>query len=104
MVARAHEKIRNKCLNLHHQLSYELICENQAISYAVEVFGIKNMIRNHKEKWYLAIGRFMSSFKVCLQIIGLLVLWLKKKPLHIRTWQCPNCETVHDRDGISMPQ
>lgn len=47
-VAATHEKARNQRLDRHHKLSHNLICENQATSYAVEDLGIKNMVKNHK--------------------------------------------------------
>ncbi len=117
-VARIHEKVRLQRLDLHHKLTHYLICENQATTYAVEDLGIKNMVRNrklaksisdvawgqfltilqYKAKWFgknvLQIGRFVPSSKAC-SCCG---YTMTKLPLSIREWQCPDCETVHDRD------
>jgi putative transposase len=117
-VAFIHEKVRLQRLDLHHKLTHYLICENQATTYAVEDLGIKNMVRNrklaksisdvawgqfltilqYKAKWFgknvLQIGRFVPSSKAC-SCCG---YTMTKLPLSIREWQCPDCETVHDRD------
>ena len=117
-VARIHEKVRQQRLDLHHKLTHQLICENQATSYAVEDLGIKNMVRNrklaksiadvawfqfltllrYKAKWHgknvLEIGRYMPSSKAC-SCCG---YTHPKLPLSIRSWQCPECESVWDRD------
>ena len=117
-VACIYEKVRLQRLDLHHKLTHHLICENQATTYAVEDLGIKNMVRNrklaksisdvawgqfltilqYKAKWFgkniLQIGRFVPSSKAC-SCCG---YTMTKLPLSIREWQCPDCETVHDRD------
>lgn len=117
-VAATYERVKNQRLDQHHQLTHQLIRENQATSYAVEDLGIKNMIKNHKlarsiadvawgqfltllaykAKWYgkniLEIGRFVPSSKTC-SCCGYTA---EKMPLHIRLWTCRDCDTVHDRD------
>ncbi|NNG81131.1 RNA-guided endonuclease TnpB family protein [Acinetobacter sp. ANC 5378] len=117
-VARVHEKVRNQRLDLHHKLTHKLICENQATTYAVEDLGIKSMVKNrklaksisdiawgqfltllqYKAEWYgkniLRIGRFVPSSKLCSQC----GYTMEKLPLHIRSWSCPDCLSVLDRD------
>lgn len=117
-VARIHEKVRNTRLDLHHQITHQLICENQATSYAVEDLGVKNMVRNkklarsisdvawgqfltlltYKAQWYgkniLKIGRFQPSSKLCSNC----GFKMEKLPLSIRSWNCPSCENSNDRD------
>ena len=117
-VARIYEKVRLQRLDLHHKLTHNLICENQATTYAVEDLGIKNMVKNsklaksisdvawrqfltlleYKAEWYgkniLKIGRFMPSSKTC-SCCGYKI---DKLPLSVRSWQCPDCESVSDRD------
>ena len=117
-VARIHEKVRLQRLDLHHKLTHNLICENQATTYAVEDLGIKNMVRNrklaksisdvawgqfltlleYKAEWYgkniLKIGRFIPSSKTC-SCCG---YKMDKLPLSIRSWECPSCKLVRDRD------
>jgi putative transposase len=90
--------------------------ENQVI--VVENLAVKNMVKNHclakaiidcgwsqftrqlkykaqrDGKTYLEIGRFFPSSKtchVCLNQIGSL-------SLEVRSWECSNCKTKHDRD------
>ncbi len=117
-VARIHEKVKLQRLDLHHKLTHNLICENQATTYAVEDLGIKNMVRNsklaksisdvawgqfltlleYKAQWYgkniLKIGRFVPSSKTC-SCCG---HKMDKLPLSVRSWQCPSCQSVNDRD------
>ena len=117
-VARIHEKVRHQRLDLHHKLTHQLICENQATSYAVEDLDIKNMVKNHKlarsisdvawgqfltilkykAAWYgkniLEIGRFMPSSKMCSHC-GYTV---EKMPLNIRSFICKGCNYEWDRD------
>lgn len=90
--------------------------ENQTI--VVEDLAVKNMVNNHKLacgisdaswgelvrqldykcRWYgrtlVKIDRWFPSSKRCGNcghIIGCL-------PLNVRSWDCPNCVTHHDRD------
>ena len=117
-VARIHEKVRNQRLDLHHKVTYKLICENQATSYAIEDLGVKNMVKNrklakaindvgwgqfvtlltYKAKWYgknvLKVNRFFASSKTCSHCHHK----LESLPLSVRHWTCPSCQTHHDRD------
>lgn len=117
-VARIHEKVRNQRLDLHHQITHSLICENQATSYALEDLGVKNMVKNHKlakaisdagwgqfvtlltykAKWYgkniLRVDRFFASSKICSHCHHK----LERLPLSVRVWTCPGCHAQHDRD------
>ncbi|MDH1469744.1 RNA-guided endonuclease TnpB family protein [Shewanella sp. GD03713] len=117
-VARIHEKVRLQRLDLNHKLTHHLICENQATTYAVEDLGIKNMVKNsklaksisdvawgqfltlleYKAQWYgkniLKIGRFMPSSKTCSNC----GYKMEKLPLSVRSWECPSCQLVRDRD------
>lgn len=117
-VARIHEKVRHGRLDLHHQITHNLICENQATSYALEDLAVKNMIKNrklakaindagwgqfvtiltYKANWYgkniLKVNRFFASSKICSHCNHK----LDKLPLSTRKWVCPICHTKHDRD------
>ena len=117
-VVRIHEKVRNGCLDLHHKVTYKLICENQATSYALEDLAVKNMVKNrklakaindvgwgqfvtlltYKAKWYgknvLKVNRFFASSKTCSHCHHK----LESLPLSVRHWTCPSCQTHHDRD------
>lgn len=117
-VARIHEKVKNQRLDLHHQITHRLICENQATSYALEDLAVKNMVKNrklakaindvgwmqfvtlltYKAKWYgknvLKVNRFFASSKICSHCHHK----LDSLPLQVRKWTCPSCQKEHDRD------
>jgi len=116
IVARVHERIANTRKDFLHKLSRKMVNENQVI--CVENLAVKNMVKNHnlakaisdaswgeftrmleykareEGKCYVEVARFFPSSKtcsVCLNRVGSL-------PLNVRSWQCQNCETKHDRD------
>ena len=115
LLARQHAKVADARHHFHHELSSRLIREHQAV-YA-ETLHVKGMARGnlaksiHDAGWssFLAmleykaqrygrifqqVGRFFPSSQrcsVCHRIDG-------PKPLYVRTWTCPGCGTVHDRD------
>jgi putative transposase len=115
-VAKLHQTIVNKRTDFLHKLSTRLVRENQAI--AREDLNVKGMMKNHKlaraisevawtqfdsftsyktewyGKWYLQIGRFEASSKTgneCGHYYGGLTL-------DQRSWKCPTCGIVYDRD------
>lgn len=114
-VARAHAAVADARKEFHHQLSTRLIRENQAIG--VENLAVNGLARSrlaksvHDAGWarfvtmleykaarygrrLVTIGRFLPTSQtchVCGRIDG-------PKPLHVRTWTCPGCAIVHDRD------
>lgn len=116
-VARVHEKIKNIRINNLHQISHDLISENQVI--VSEDLSVKNMVQNknlaksisdcgwyeltrqlsYKAEWnernYIKIGRFVPSSQTCSDC-G----YTNKevKDLSMREWDCPQCGTHHDRD------
>lgn len=116
-VTKAHEKIRNQRNTFQHQLSRKLVDENQVI--AVEDLAIRNMLKNHhlakavadagwsdfigkleyKSLWagrnFVKIPRFYASSQIC-SCCGQQNTAVKD--LHIRTWTCPVCGSVHQRD------
>lgn len=114
-VARAHAKVADARREFHHQLSTQLIRENQAI--AVEDLAVKGLARTrlaksvHDAGWsafvsmleykaarygrtFIRIGRFEPTSQVCS------VCGVKDgpKPLHVREWTCSACGAVLDRD------
>lgn len=115
-LSRLHEKITNQRNDFQHKLSKKLVCENQAI--ALETLKVCNMVKNsrlaqsisdagwsafvakltYKAEWYgktiLRIGTFEPSSKIC-SVCG---YYNKELTLAIREWQCPECNTIHDRD------
>lgn len=115
-IAKLHEKISNQRSDFQSKLSFRLISENQAI--ALENLNVKGMTQNHclaqaisdaswssfvgmltyKAEQYgktiLRIGRFEPSSKTCNKC-GYIKSDLALKD---REWQCPICNTLHDRD------
>jgi putative transposase len=115
-LAREHEKVVNQRKEFHHQLSYRLIGESQAIY--VESLNVKGMLANHSlaksisdAGWgeflrqlgykaerggcrFEAIDRFFPSSKRCHRC-GTIKADLT---LADREWDCPVCQTHHDRD------
>ncbi|NEU83669.1 RNA-guided endonuclease TnpB family protein [Nostoc sp. UIC 10630] len=116
IVARVHEKIANTRQDFLHKLSRKMVNENQVI--CLENLAVKNMVKNHNlakaisdvswgefttmleykarvdGKCYVEVDRFFPSSKtcsVCLNQVGSL-------PIEVRSWQCKNCNTKHDRD------
>ena len=115
-VARIHAKIADCRRDNLHQLSRRLINENQVI--CAENLAVKNMIKNpklakhiadaswgeftrqlgYKANWagrtYVEIDRFFPSSKRC-SCCGFVK---ENMPLDVRSWECPECGTAHDRD------
>ena len=115
-LAKKHEKVTNQRQDFLHKLSKKLISENQAIF--IENLAISNMVKNHclaksisdtgwntfvnmlkyKGQWYgchiYEIDRWFPSSKRCHKC-GYINDNLTLKD---REWQCPECNTNHDRD------
>jgi len=115
-VARIHTRVADRRRDHLHKLTTRLIRENQTI--VVESLAVKNMVRNHslarhisdaawgelvrqlryKAEWYgrnlVEIDRWYPSSKRCSDC-GHVVASL---PLDVRSWACPECGVVHDRD------
>lgn len=117
-LARQYEKVTNQRIDYLHKVSTKLICENQAI--IIEDLNVSGMMKNHhlarsigsvgwatffsmleyKCEWYgktlICIGRFQPSSKICG--CGYINRQLK---LSDRTWTCPKCGTINDRDLLA---
>lgn len=115
-VARLHAKTADTRRDFLHKLSTRLVNENQVI--AIETLAVKNMQKNHclaksisdagwgefvrqleyKSLWYgrtlIGIDRWFPSSKRCSDC-GHTV---RKMPLNLRDWVCPECGSIHDRD------
>jgi putative transposase len=114
-VARAHARVTDARRHFHHQLSTELIRDNQAV--AVEDLSVKGLARTrvaksvHDAGWaafvamleykarlygreFHRIGRFVPTSQTC-SACGLRD---GPKPLHVRVWQCRGCGAWLDRD------
>lgn len=114
-VARAHARVADARRDFHHQLSTQLIRENQAI--AVEDLAVFGLARTrlaksvHDAGWasfvamldykaalygrkMVRIGRFEPTSQIC----SLCDVKDGPKPLHVRVWQCQGCGVWLDRD------
>lgn len=116
-VAKLHEKIVNQRNDFLHKESTKLVRENQII--CVEDLNIKGMVRNHKLAQHIASVSWSKFF----EMLEYKAFWygctIKKVPrmyassqlcnncgyknpevkdLAIREWDCPKCQTHHDRD------
>ncbi|MFF4733402.1 RNA-guided endonuclease InsQ/TnpB family protein [Streptomyces mirabilis] len=114
-VARAHAKVTNARHEFHHQLSTQLIRDNQAIG--MEDLAVSALARTplaksvHDAGWstfvtmleykaarygrtLVKIGRFEPTSQTCS------ACGIKDgpKPLNVREWTCTACGTLHDRD------
>lgn len=115
-VARIHAAIRDSRRDFLHQLTTQLVRENQTI--VAESLAVKNMVKNpklakaisdagwgeltrqlaYKALWYgrnfVQLDRWFPGSKTCSKC-GHIV---EKLPLNVREWDCPKCNAHHDRD------
>lgn len=115
-LAKKHEKLNNIKINYIHNITAQLVRENQTI--VIEDLNVKGMMKNHclaksiqdlsiseafrqlkyKCDWYgrdlVVIDRWFPSSKLC-NICG---YKYKNLSLKERIWTCPDCGTHHDRD------
>lgn len=115
-VAKVHAKIARCREDFLHKLSRKLVDENQVI--VVENLAVRKGVKNHKlaksisdagwgqfctmlkykSEWdgktYIEVDRFFPSSKTCNHCLH----QVASLSLDIRSWQCPKCHTVHDRD------
>lgn len=117
-VARLQEHISNQRKDTLHKITYTLTHDSQVRTICMEDLNVKGMTRNHhlaqsvadasfgmfltmleyKCKWYgvnfVKIDRFAPSSKTCGKC-GYVYKGLK---LSDRSWTCPDCGMLHDRD------
>jgi len=115
-LAKKHEKLNNIKINYIHNITTQLVRENQTI--VIEDLNVIGMMKNHclaksiqelsigetfrqlkyKCDWYgrdlIVVDRWFPSSKLC-NVCG---YKYKNLSLKERFWTCPNCGTHHDRD------
>ena len=116
-VAKIHEKIRNIRHDFLHKLTNTITNESQVI--IVESLNVKGMVKNKKlakhisdASWdtftshleykserkgrtFVQIDTFFPSSKMCSNCKEIHEL---TNDLSVREWQCPTCNSIHDRD------
>ena len=114
-IGKVHFKIKMTRKNYLHQWSRVIVDHFDVIT--VETLQIKNIMKNHKlakktadQSWYkfktflryktewagkklIEVSEWFPSSKTC-SCCGTQV----KLTLNIRSWKCPKCKSVHDRD------
>jgi len=115
-LARAHERLANARANFQHNLSRQLIDENQAV--IVETLKVKNMLKNRKlakhisdASWYSLIQKLEYKARMQGKHVVKIDQWFASSrtcsgcnhrvdtlPLSVRYWTCPVCSIGHDRD------
>ena len=114
-VARAHAAVADARKEFHHQLSTQLIRENQAV--AVEDLAVSGLARTglaksvHDAGWSQFVGMLeykaqrygrtfvkIDRFELTSQVCSTCGHRDGPKPLQVREWTCPACNTLHDRD------
>ena len=116
-VALLHEKVVNQRNDFLQKESTRLVYENQVI--CIEDLTVRTMVRNHK----LAQGILSAAWSQFFDMLEYKALWYGNdirrvptkypssqtcsvcgyvnpavKDLSVRTWVCPNCGAVHNRD------
>lgn len=115
-LAKAHERLANARADFQHNLSRQLIDENQAV--AVETLKVKNLLKNRKlakhiadASWFGLIQKLEYKAKAQGKYLVKVDQWFASSktcsccahkvdslPLKVRNWSCPVCHTEHDRD------
>jgi putative transposase len=114
-VARLHARVADARRDFHHQLSTRLVREHQTV--CVETLNVAGMGRSklaksvHDAGW----GQFTAMLEYKAKLYGRTLVRVDRrfpssqlcsacgrrdgpKPLKVRTWTCPGCGTIHDRD------
>lgn len=115
-LAKAHERLANARADFQHNLSRQLIDENQAV--VVETLKVKNLLKNRKlakhiadASWFSLIQKLVYKAKAQGKHLVKIDQWFASSktcsccghkvaslPLEVRDWTCPVCHTEHDRD------
>ena len=116
LVAKAHERLANARHDFQHKLSRQIVDDNQAV--IVETLKVRNMMKNRKlakhigdASWYALITKLDYKAREQGKHLVKLDPWfassktchvcqhkMNAMPLSVRSWECPTCDTQHDRD------
>ena len=116
LVAKVHERVKNRRNDFQHKLSKRLIDENQAV--CVETLKVGNMLKNRRLAKHIAD----ASWSELIRKLDYKAVWSGKHlvridqwfpssktcsacgtvgdtlPLKVREWTCASCGARHDRD------
>ncbi len=117
-VAAAHNEVARARRDYHHKVALALVRENQVLH--VEDLNIAGMVRNRRLARAISDAGWAQFVKIigekadhCGRTVHTVSRWLASSktcstpdcehrldelPLQIRTWTCPSCQAVHDRD------
>jgi putative transposase len=115
-LAKAHERLANARADFQHNLSRQLIDENQAV--VVETLKVKNLLKNRKlakhiadASWFSLIQKLEYKAKAQGKHLVKIDQWFASSktcsccghkvdtlPLSVRNWSCQNCAIELDRD------
>ena len=115
-LAKEHKKVKNQRKDFHHKESRKIV--NNCNVFVCEDLNIKGMVKNHrlaKEISSVGWGQFLIFVKYKLERKGGIFIKVdkffassktcskcgyKKEDLTLkdRSWICPKCNTIHDRD------
>jgi putative transposase len=116
LVAKAHERMANARNDFQHKLSRQIVDDNQAV--IVETLKVKNMMKNARlakhigdASWHALIAKLEYKAKEQGKHLVKIDPWfassktchacqhkMESMPLDVRSWDCPACNTHHDRD------
>ena len=115
-LAKAHERLANTRTDFQHNLSRQLIDENQAV--VVETLKVKNLLKSRKlakhiadASWFSLIQKLEYKAKAQGKHLVKIDQWFASSktcsccgykmdslPLSVRNWLCPACSVELDRD------
>lgn len=115
-VAKAHERLTNARRDVLHQLSRQIVDDNQAV--VVETLNIRGMLKNRRlarhvadASWGTLITQLTYKAAAAGKPLVKLSPWypssktcsgcghrLVELDLDVRRWTCPDCQQVHDRN------
>jgi len=116
LVAKAHERLANARNDFQHKLSRQIVDNSQAV--IVETLKVRNMMKSARlakhigdASWHALTTKLAYKAKEQGKHLVKIAPWFASSktchvcqhkvdamPLHIRSWECPACHTLHDRD------